>query len=588
MAAKNLAKDIIKYVLDNPSKTIDMSLLKNKIVYATPKYYSEEQILFSMTPARVRSVLKKVRKSILDDFKHLKSIAVLSTDSLSNLDVISALGFLIDSDEFFQTIEAYIFDDKMGLSNAIYEAMSDRESDAEQYQKPHDPMFFLLLMEQFTYLEDRLCSHARRFLFQEFSRSIDSDRIVITQTFFKEIFYDFNSHIKGLIYQEESDDSSIAHFSIHFQIPIIQSPIETKGRKKICILCKKQEIILNPKKNLLEQFHRQQQKNSVHEALNTSILGDRYRFFATISHPYDVDLVIDNPWFKGVIFHPEYLIAAKGSPLTIEEWVHFIRYIDLHCQQRSIIFRLPAFDNYVTTDDFEGEYPTKEKFYQLPLYYRNYLAAIADVMKESLSKISIHVPYVMKQSDVDEWMSSIKFMMKEFRYNNQFEIGFDLVFQSTIDHSKEFRKSKHIVFNLEAIIADYANHFRPYYDHVSLKLFKDSHAHAGIREAIQDYRRHYQPVEYLFIGFCLTNPTFFTGSLRAGYRNFGIHPSFIEDLTPIIDTRVKNKGRNNGVHAFNQARTKFYNELREKLGPDAVIKVGTYKKMLQEKEINIK
>ena len=584
MATKNLAKDIIKFVLDNPSKTIDMSLLKNKIVYGTPKYYSEELILNNMTPARVRSVLKKVRKSVLDDFKHLKSIAVTSRDSSSNLDVISALGFLIDSDEFFQTIEAYVIDDKMGLSNAIYEAMSDRESDAEQYQKPHDSMFFLLLMEQFTYIEERLCSHARRFLFQEFSRSIDSDRIVIIQTFFKEIFYDFNSHIKGLIYQKESDDTSIAHFSIHFQIPILQSSVELEGKKKICILCKKQEIILNPKKNHIEQFHQQQQKNMVHDALNTSILGDRYRFYAMISHPYDVDLVTDNPWFQGVIFHPEYLIAAKGSPLTIDEWVHFIRYIDQHSQKRSIIFRLPAFDNYVTTDDFEGKYPTKESFYRLPLYYRNYLAAIADVMKESLSKISIHVPYVMKQLDVDEWMSNINFMMKEFGYMNGFKIGFDLVFQTTIDQSKEFRKSDQIVFNIESIIADYATHFRPYYDHVSFKLFKDSHAYACIRGTIQDYRHQHKKVEYIFTGFCLSHQMVFQDSLQAGYRNFGIYPSFIQDLTPIIDTRVKNKGMHNGRYAFNQARTKFYEELREKLGPDAVIKIGTYKKMVLDKE----
>lgn len=585
MATKNLAKDICKLEIDNPSKTIDMSLLKNKIVYAATKYYSEETMLDHMTSTQLRSLLKRVRKSALDDLKHLKSIAVTSGDSISGLDVISSLGFILDNDDFFQTIQSYVFIHHMSLTEAILQTVGDFESVAEQYQtNPHDPLFLLLLMEQLSYMEDRLCSHARRFLFQDFSQTIDSDRIVIVETYFKEIFYDFNSHIKGLIYKEKSSDSSIAHYAIHFQIPIIQSSIEPNGRKKICILCDTKEIILHPKKYHLEQLHLHQQKKTTSTHREAIPIVDQYHFFATISHPYDVDFVWDSPWFEGIIFHPEYLIAAKGSPLTVEEWIHFISYIEQHSQHRSIAFRLPAFDKNVTTIDFDGGYPTKESLYHLPLYYHNYLMAIAKVMNASSSQINIHVPYVIEPSDVDDWIQTIKFMMHEFGYKHDFTVGFDLVFYKTINQYRYFRKSGQFVFNVDMIVADYATNFRPYYDWLSIDRFKESHAYADIIEIFQDYRKRYPSIQFLFTGLYLNQPSMFHGLLKGGYRNLGIHPRFMDDLIPIVEPRILNKGQYVGLHAYNQARSQYYRELREKLGPDAVIELGTYKKMLLEKE----
>ncbi len=587
MAITNLAKKIIKPVINKSSTSIDFSLLSDKIVYANFKHYDEKEILFHMPPSRLRTILKKIRVNALDDYKHLKETARHNSSLQSNLDVIGTLGFIIDSNELFESIELYVIEDKFNLCDAICEAISDSESTIEKYHRnPNDKIFLLLLTEQISYIEDRLCSYARRFLFEEFSKTIDTNRIIIIQSFFKEIFYGFNSHIKGIIYRDHSKDQSIAHYSINFQIPIIQSDIELLGRKKIVIISHTQEIICEPKKSIIDKYHQQNQAKDIIKSASTSILGKKYRLYATICNPDDMTMVVNNPWYKGIIFKPEYLLVAKGSPLTKDEWIKNLQVIEQNSNQRSIIFRLPAFDQAMTTEEFNGECPNKESLYRQHSYYHNYLAAIAYVMKDVNSSISIHVPCVRIEKDMYEWSSFIKRVLNDHDYSRDIRIGFDLDYQSTIQDNVKLRNSNNVVFHIDTIMTDYVTNFRTYYDRLSLKLFKDSHAYADIISAIQYFKHHYKEVRPFFMGHYMMSYEMFRRVLRAGYRNFCIHPSFLHKLIPIITTHVESRGKCIGLYQFNKERSLYYEELRKILGPDAVIELGTYKKMLAEKEKN--
>ncbi len=583
MAIMSLAKKITKPVIIKSSTTMDSSLLSDKIVYASFKHYNEEEMINHLPLSRLRSILKKIRLNALDDLKHLKENA-RSNDSL---EVISALGFIIDNNELFESIELYLIEDKFSLCDAICEAISDSEGTIEKYYlNPNDKIFLLLLTEQIAYIEDRLCSYARRFLFEEFSKTIDTAKIIVIQSFFKEIFYGFNSNIKGIIYRDKSKSQSIAHYSINFQIPIIQSDIELLGRKKIVIITHTQEIICEPKKGIIDKYHQQNQAKDIIYSASTAILGKKYRLYATISNPDDMTMVVNNPWYKGIIFKPEYLLAAKGSPLTKDEWIKHLQVIEQNSNHRSIIYRLPAFDQAMTTEDFNGECPNKESVYRQHSYYHNYLAAIAYVMKDVKSTLSIHVPFVKIEKDMHEWSSFIKLVLDDHDYTRDIRIGFDLDFQSTIQDNVQLRHSNNVVFHIDTIMADYVTNFRTYYDRLSLKLFKDSHAYADIISAIQYFKHHYKEVRPFFMGHYMMSYEMFRRVLRAGYRNFCIHPAFLHQLIPIITTHVESRGKFIGLFQFNKERSLYYEELRKKLGPDAVIELGTYKKMLAEKEKN--
>lgn len=585
MAAINLAKKILRVALFKSSKHMDFSLLSNKIIYASVKHYIENDVISKMPLSRFKAILKKVRNRTLEDLKHLKWAAKSSDSYQSNLDVISTLGFILDNDQFFYRIETYVKEDNYDLFDAIHEAFNEIDNTLDQYHRnPNDKVFLLILMEQVSYIEDRLCSHARRFLFEEFTKTLDTDKIIVVQSFFREIFSSFNSNIKGIIYRNTSEDQAIAHFSVNFQVPIIHSNVELLGRKKVILLTNTQEIIIEPKKELIQSYNLQNQSKEIIHTIDPSILGDRYRLYATISNPSDISMVVDNFWYDGVMFKPEYLLAANGSPLTTDEWIEYIKIIEQNNNQRSIVFRFPAFDKIVSTDDFNGEYPNKNSMYHQHSYYVNYLSAIAHVMKDSMSEISFHIPFIRVEKDMHEWTSFIKRVMKQNEYIKEFQLGFDLDYQSTIQSNKELRASKNMIFHLDSIVMDYIDNFRSYYDALSLRLFKDSHAYADVIDTFQYFRRHYATVKPFFMGHYITSNEMFNRLLRAGYRNFGIHPSVLHQLVPLIKTRIDNKGRYNGFHKFNQERRLFYQQLREKLGPDAVIKQGAYKEYLEEQK----
>lgn len=588
MKTTTLLQKIIQLKINEPSKMMDTSLLHKQFIYCEIKHYDEDDVLKRMSVKNIKSLILNIQQALMDDIHYQKAKKSVIQKSHTKNNIFSTISYLIDTNDVFKKIESMIREEKESLSNAIRFAVEVCDSAADQltYSKD-DPLFPVLLMDQLDYIEERLNSHARRFLFLEFSKSITREKIIVIPSFFKEMFYDFNTNIKGIIYRKRSDEYSITHYSIHFQVPIFYSNVEFIDREKIAITVNPLNVIKNPDKKTIN-LYRIQENPSIMEETNVLIaVRNRYRFYATISNPNDITLVTNSPWYNGIIFYPEFVIAAKGSPLSVNEWEKHIDHLNRYCNGKMIVFRLPAFDSCITTEDFNGKYPTLESLYDNQHYYENYLRAIAKIMISSSARITIHVPRIIESTDIVHWEHHIDCMLKEYGYIKEFDKGYEFAFRETIHNYKPFQNSYHCIYNIDYLATDFIIDFHLYYHHLSLQRYKASHINADVTFNHYFIRKHGQNHEQIIMGYTITNEKIFNQLYNSGCKCFGIHPKFILSLLPTLSEAIQREGMFVGLFAKNLKRQLFYENLRKELGPSAHIKPGTYQKMLQELE-NIK
>lgn len=567
------------------TKLISKPWASGKVVH-----YNEKSILNGLNIGSIRRLLDDLLSFIVDDIKRYETLDCFmkSHPVKSSVKVMETLIHNYDTNNF---VYRNVLRKKITISEAYHlvireslDKLSDHDLKGAAKKKT------LKAIEYIKLIDLRIQSHIRRILLEKIQEDMYYNFILVIDQFMPEVFFDPSDRLQGIIYRENNQQIKFNHFAIHYQKPIVKYQGELKQGEHVLIDLEQKTVEVNPSKTSIDTLKKRYWEQKGKSYFMNPYVGSKYKVHAMISNYRDVIVTRRTPLFnQGLVYYTDAVMAAKGSPLTEEEWKKRLSYIFKHFKGDEVIVRLPGFDSYFDVADLGSKRTNRDTLEKYPDYYENLTSALSSISQDYPNKrITISVPYVQFQVEYETWKSHMNDALHVYNNKNNIEFSFECDDEIAMHEMDFLHNIDSFVINLDNLCQRYIPNFILSREFVTREMIYGHNIYADLQYTKLIYRPK-DKQRIILQGLTLQTNSVFRRLLIAGYDEFVIPVHSLLDFAGVIEKKAHGKGKYIGVYHSDRERTLFYRELKKRSNqpPGAKRPYGLYqkvKKHLKRKE----
>lgn len=464
---------------------------------------------------------------------------------------------------------------KIALTKSYKSSLTALEEDLSQDQ--------IDIIKRFVnYLIKRMRYKVTHIIINEIVKNVNEDFICLTNDLNAAYFYEIHPLMKAIIYNDVDNVVMLNHFATYYQIPIIKNQANFKDGDYVSIDINKNMMSFLSVEEQVFEIEIPIEKN-ISYTINTVESHKRHNFhiYPMIINYKDIDKVVDVDYFqKGIHFIPDFLIAANGTYLTVDEWNYRLNYMFSKCKGSEIHINLPKFGRHIKLFEDVKLTNTVYDLYEFPEYYENLITALATTHKRYPDKtVYINISNFNEPLDVKNLKKEITIIYRETHDDDNLRFNIEYNNHAAMYKQHKLMKSGGYVLNLDTLISDYIKESLLPRDTITLEHIRYYDLYADLqysRKIQRDYDRDTSLILYMS-GFHLTNEEIMNRMIIAGYRYFVVPVYMPYFIVPMIEKFQKTRYTHIGKYAIDIERTMFYRQFKKNAHPNAKWH-GTYQK----------
>lgn len=243
---------------------------------------------------------------------------------------------------------------------------------------------------------------------------------------------------------------------------------------------------------------------------------------------------IHSDWYKGIIYHSEYMMIASGMMMPEADILHVFETLFVTAKNKPIYLEIPNFTDHKRLAADKMLRTEVNQFSMSHPGLKHWVNALEKAMRKHQPNITFIIPNINSKQDTLFWQTEMDILKSHLKHKD-IHIGMAIETETALQYCEDFETYQTVLIKLDQLMIEY-----------DIKLVNDI---KDCMDVIDDLKEaHYvyrvkQPTPHILSGKMISHQTIFRKFINMGFRHFAVQPNMLHHVAPVIREWEKTRGK---------------------------------------------